>query len=151
MTTNSTSSSSRSSTSIAYLSPRRKGNKKERSIYGAGLLLLAFLIPQSGAGCSTPAGQRLPYLPSQPPDLTEELLRLEKDWVDLLSESVLCLERIVDGKTESMVIPLPKGTTILPTKDLELLWNDRADWRAYGLGQVRRGLWRKTDGDAGER
>lgn len=85
-----------------------------------------------------------PPLPmSKPKDLTRELIQLEGHWLDVGPESAISW---VDSAGNAVSLALPKGRVVLPAEDLELLWADRADWRAYALELERRGLWKKKRG-----
>ncbi len=87
-----------------------------------------------------------PRLPaSKPKDLTDRLLKLEENWLDVETESQLSYEEWdeEEGRKVPAISLVPAGRTFLPTEDLGLLWADRSDWRQYAPELERRGLWKK--------
>ncbi len=67
------------------------------------------------------------------------MLRLQKRWLDLEHAATLTVHT-PDGDEE---VKVEAGRSLLPTSDLRLLWNDRADWRFHAKQLKRRGKWRK--------
>jgi hypothetical protein len=111
------------------------------------LALLLAVLPVAAPGCCTPAPPAIevrPTLPpGEPPDRTAELGRRMTAWVDAVGPdgqagTVDDVGRLAgaDGR-----VGTPDDLTELPGEDLELLLQDRAEWRATAEARKRAGRW----------
>ena len=122
----------RSQTSSSSPSGLRPVKQTRSSIFAGALLPLVLLILPTVGGCCTPTPTETtwPYLPAtKPPDRTKQLLRMETGWVDVPFAGPPGVA--------------PPGHTVIPTANLRLLWDDRADQLFYATDLERRGKWRR--------